>query len=272
MKNNRENGIFSFNVGKFDIYTLVESEREGNTSILKDADENLIKPFIPAQGFKHSANAFLVKAGGQNILIDTGTGQNGVIVNKIKSLGVTPENVNAVLITHLHGDHFGSLQKDGKAVFPCAKIYISQKELEYFTVTNINQGAAAALSPYKNMTVTFNPSDLDAKDKIEILPGIFPVAAYGHTPGHTIYLLESEGSKLLIIGDLLHIAAVQFHLPSINAVYDMDGAASAGIRAKVLSFAQKNKIPVGGMHIEYPGTGTLEAYNNGESFNYIPME
>jgi len=269
---NSESGIFNFKTGQFDVYTLVESEREGNASILKDADENVIRPLIPKEGFKHCASAFLIKNKNQNILIDTGTGAGGVILEKMKSLGVQPENIDAVLITHLHGDHFGSLQKEGKAVFPNAKIYISKKELEYFTVTKVNQTAVNALSPYKQKTETFDPNALSDDQKEEILPGIYPIAAYGHTPGHTIYLIESEGSKLLIIGDLLHIAVVQFHIPSINAVYDMDAAACADIRARVLSYAAKNNIPAGGMHIAWPGIGTVTACNDGKSFNFIPLK
>jgi glyoxylase-like metal-dependent hydrolase (beta-lactamase superfamily II) len=267
-----ENGIFAFKVGQLEMFMLVESERDGNTAILPGVDEAVLKQYIPAQGFKHSANAFLIKAPGQYILIDSGTGAGGIIVEKIKSLGIEPEKINTVLITHLHGDHFGGLVKDGKAVYPNAKIYLSAKELEYFTVTNINQGAVNALAPYKSKIVTFEPNALSDRSGKALLPGIFPIAAYGHTPGHTIYLLESGSDKFLVIGDLLHIALIQFHIPSVSASYDMDGQAAALTRTQVFTYAAANKIPIGGMHIVYPGVGTLEAYNQGRSFNYLPME
>jgi len=266
-----ESGIFSYRVGQFEVFMLVESERDGNTGILVGADEATLTRYIPADGFKHTANAFLIKASGQNILIDTGTGAGGVIIEKIISLGVQPENISAVLITHLHGDHFGSLQRDGAAVFPNAKIYLSAKEREHFTVTNPNQGAVNALAPYQSKIVTFEPATLSARRKTQILPGITPIAAYGHTPGHTVYLLENGRASLLIIGDLLHVALVQFHVPSISATFDIDPVAAAVTRQLVLAFAAKNKIPVGGMHIVYPGIGTLEAYNRDNSFNFRPV-
>jgi len=266
-----DSGIFSYKLGQFDVFMLVESERDGNTGILVGADEATLNRYIPAQGFKHTANAFLVKAASQNILIDTGTGAGGIIIEKIISLGVQPEDVNIVLITHLHGDHFGSLQRDGNAVFPNAKIYLSAREFEHFTKTNINQGAVNALAPYESQIITFEPSALSARRKTQILPGITPIAAYGHTPGHTIYLLENGKAQLLIIGDLLHVALVQFHVPSISATFDIDAAAAARTRQQVLAYAAKNKIPVGGMHIVYPGIVTLEAYNRGNSFNYKPV-
>jgi glyoxylase-like metal-dependent hydrolase (beta-lactamase superfamily II) len=260
-------GIYTLKVGQYEVYILVESERDGNTGILVGADEAVLKRYIPAEGFKHTANAVLIKAPKQNILIDTGTGAGGIIIDKIKKLGIQPENIDAVPITHLHGDHFGSLQKDGAAVFSKAKIYLSAKELEYFTKTNVNQGAAAALAPYGSKVTTFVPGEL-GKTLKAILPGISPIAAYGHTPGHTIFLIENGKDKLLIIGDLLHIALVQFPVPEISATYDMDQKAAASVRRQVLDYAAKNKIPVAGMHIVYPGTGSVSA--EGSGFKFTP--
>jgi glyoxylase-like metal-dependent hydrolase (beta-lactamase superfamily II) len=262
-------GIFSYKIGQFEVYLLVESERDGNTSILVGADKSVLDRYIPVTGFKHTANAVLVKTPDQNILIDTGTGAGGVIIEKIKKLGVQPENIDSVLITHLHGDHFGSLQNKGAAVFPKAKIYLSAKELEYFTKTNVNQGAAAALAPYGSQTVTFEPAELGQKSS-EILPGISTIAAYGHTPGHTAFLLENGGEKLLIIGDLLHIALVQFPVPEISATYDADQKAAATIRRQLLDYAAKNNIPVGGMHIVYPGMGNVSV--DGAGFKFTPLK
>jgi len=269
VKSDENDGIFSYKIGQFEIYILVESERDGNAGILVGADKSILDRYIPAGGFKHSTNAVLVKAPGQNIVIDTGTGAGGIIIEKIKKLGVSPENVDAVLITHLHGDHFGSLQSGGNAAFPKAKIYLSAKELEYFTKTNVNQGAVAALAPYSSRTVTFEPAELGHK-LTEILPGISAIAAYGHTPGHTIFLLESKGERLLVAGDILHVALVQFPVPEISATYDMDQKAAAAIRRQVLDYAVKNNIPLAGMHIVYPGVGKVSV--DGAGFKFTPLK
>jgi glyoxylase-like metal-dependent hydrolase (beta-lactamase superfamily II) len=263
-----KDGIFSCKVGQFEVFMLVESQRNGNAGILVGTDEALLRRYIPAEGFKHTANAFLIKTGAQNILIDTGTGERGIIIDKVKKLAGGLENIDAVLITHLHGDHYGSLAQNGKAVFPKAKVYLSAKERDYFTKTNVNQGAVAALAPYGSRVVTFDPPALGAVQK-ELLPGISAIAAYGHTPGHTLFLIENGGAKFLIVGDLLHIAQVQFPRPDISATYDADGKASAAIRKQVLDYAAKNKIPIGGMHIVYPGAGTVSAA--GEGFNFTPF-
>ena len=261
------NGVFSYKVGAIEVFMLVEAQRQGNTGILVGADEALLKRYIPPEGFFQSTNAFLIKAPGRTILVDTAFG--GPIIESMKKLGVEPDQVDVVLITHLHGDHFGGLAKDGKALFPKAKIYLAKRELDYFTKTNVNQGAVDALAPYGSRVETFEPGGLGGK-LTELLPGITPIAAYGHTPGHTAFLVENDGAKFLIIGDLLHVAPVQFPVPDISATYDMNGKEAAATRKQILSYAAGNKIPVGGMHIAYPGVGAVETA--GEGFTFVPSK
>jgi len=258
-------GIYSFKVGQFEIFMLVESERNGSTSIIPGADAAMIKRYIPEAGFKQSTNAFLIKAPGQNILVDTAFG--GAIFDKIKTLGLGLDQIDAVLLTHMHGDHIGGLQKDGKALLPNAKIYLSEKEYTFFTKTQVNQGAVAALAPYGSRVIAFEPDALGAATH-EILPGISAIANYGHTPGHTAYLVENGGAKLIIAGDFLHVALVQIPNPDISATYDTDQKAAAASRRQILDYAAKNKIPIGGMHMVYPAVGTVEA--DGSGFRFTP--
>jgi glyoxylase-like metal-dependent hydrolase (beta-lactamase superfamily II) len=250
------------------VHVLVESEREGNTNIIPGASDAVLRRYIP-EGFKLSTNAILITSPGRNILVDTGTGVNDVILDKMRSLGVTPAQVDVVLLTHLHGDHIGSLQKDGKPVFPNAKVYVNTKDRDYFTKTAVNQAAVAALNAYGSNVIAFDPLPLGPV-YTEFLPGIRPIAAYGHTPGHTAYLVESGISKILIAGDFVHAAAVQFPNPDISVTYDVDQWAAAASRRQLMDYAARNRIPIGGMHIEYPGIGMVEADGNG--YRFIPFK
>jgi glyoxylase-like metal-dependent hydrolase (beta-lactamase superfamily II) len=258
-------GIFSCKVGKFEVFMLVESQREGNTGILVGADNAILQKYIPETGFMHSTNVFLIKTPGQNVLVDTAFG--GSIIEKMKKLGVEPGDIDTVLITHLHGDHFGGLQKDGAAVFSKAKVYLSAKELDHFTKVHVNQAAVDALAPYGSKVTTFEPANLGSALS-ELIPGFSPIAAYGHTPGHTAFLVENGKDKFLIAGDFLHIALVQFPVPEISASYDMDGPAAAATRRQLMEYADQHKIPIGGMHIVYPAVGMVE--KDGAGFKFVP--
>jgi len=263
-----EDGIFSYKVGRFEVFVLVEGQREGNTGILLGADEELLERYIPESGFKHTTNAVFIKTGENNVLVDTGTGRVGEpVFDKIKKLGVEPEQIDTVLLTHLHGDHFGGLIRDGEAAFPNARVYLAEREYNYFITELAHEGAVAALSLYD--VVTFEPGELGSELQT-VVPGIYPIAAYGHTPGHTVFQVENESSKLLVLGDLLHVALVQFPVPEISATFDVDPAAAAITRRQVMGYTAENKIPVAGMHIVYPGIGTLE--ENGDGFRFVPAE
>ena len=261
-------GVFAYKVGQFEIFTLVEVEREGNTSILLDADADLLSRYIPETGFLLPINAFLIKAQGRNILVDAGTGADGGIMEKINMLGVDPANIDTLLITHLHFDHFGGIQTNGTANFPNAKVYVSEKDIEYFTVTNVNKGAVDALATYGDQVVTFDPGELGSS-LTELLPGITPIANYGHTPGHTVFLVESGNDKFIIAGDFLHVGLVQFPNPDISATFDVDPKAAAVSRRQIIGYAASNNIPIGGMHIAYPGIGTVEA--DGTGYGFTPV-
>lgn len=260
-----EENIFAYKVGKFEVWTLVESRRQGGLpSVLINAGEELLNEYFPDGTSQSETNTFLVKGGGKTILIDTGFGTT--LFESLKTLGVSPDKIDAVLLTHLHGDHIGGLQKDGAALFPKAKIYLAQQERDYWTKTNVNQGAVAALAPYGKRVQTFLPGELGSKIK-ELLPGLTPVAAFGHTPGHTMFMIENGGHKLLIWGDLMHVEAVQFPRPEISVTYDTDPVAAAVVRKRVLEYAAANKVPIAGMHLLYPAIGTVSEDGNGYRLN-----
>jgi glyoxylase-like metal-dependent hydrolase (beta-lactamase superfamily II) len=253
--------VFSWKTGEFTVDMLVENRGPGRPGILLGLSQAQLDRYIPGGSFQSETNAFLVRGRGLTVLVDTGFG--GAIFESMKTLGVNPADVDAVLLTHTHGDHIGGLQRDGKALFSKAKVYLAEEERAW---AQGNAGTRAALAPYGSRVETFKPAKIDASP--EILPGIRAVAAFGHTPGHTLFLLESSGQKLLIWGDLMHVEAVQFPLPEISVSYDTDSAAAAAARKEILDYAARNRIPVAGMHLVYPALGTVE--REGTGYRFIP--
>ncbi|MDR0541496.1 MAG: MBL fold metallo-hydrolase [Dysgonamonadaceae bacterium] len=252
-----QNTGFAFPVqtGDCAVYLLSEGQQKGNSGILIGATPEMIAKTIPDGSFPNAVNVFLIRTPDKNILVDAGFGR--LLFNHLDSLGLKADEISDILITHMHGDHIGGLLKDGKILFPNAQLYISQPEYDYWTKSN-NQQALNVLSVYQNRLVLFLPDKL-TDVKTSLLPGIFPIATYGHTPGHTSFLIRSKNDQLLIWGDLTHAMAIQMPYPQVAVTYDASPEDAIRSREAVLKYVSENKIPIAGMHIAYPGTGTVVA-------------
>ena len=271
--------IFLMKLGESKLYLLSEGQRDGNTEILIGATPEIIEKYAPNNTFPMAANAFLWQVDGKNILFDTGYGK--ALLDNLQSLQLKPEDIDAIYITHAHGDHIGGLLRDDQAVFPNAQLYISQSEYDYWTDDEaINQLpenqrggfllAEKVMDAYKDRLNLFEPNDIDSPDYYELSPGIKAIAAYGHTPGHTVYLLESGDSSLLIWGDLAHAMAVQMPHPEISVTYDTDPDMALQSRLAILQWVSDQNIPIAGMHIPYPGIGTIEKTDTG--YQFVPAQ
>ena len=257
-------GTITCKVGNFEVSMLREASRTGSAELLPAATEAILKRYVPESGFTIVTNAFLVKTPDMNIMVDTGFG--GDCFTRMNDCGVALDDVDVVLITHMHNDHIGGLARDGKAVFKKARVYIPEKDLAYFTKTIASENALTAVAPYGERLQTFNPAPLN-ESLYELLPGITPIAAYGHTPGHTALRIESKGQRFCIIGDIVHVPVVQFPLPQMFVMYDVDRAAAIASRCELLKYAAQKKMPIGGVHLD--GIGTVET--EGESFRFTPV-
>lgn len=205
-------------------------------SLFPDAPDSLMKELGLEDGVPSSVSAFLVKTGGKEVLFDAANGAPESLLPKhLDSLEVKPGAIDLIFLTHLHGDHIGGLIRDGKAAFPNADIYINKIEFEFWK--GKSSRFDAVLKAYGERIRTFEIGD-------KLPCGINAVEAYGHTPGHTAYIV----GDCIIVGDIMHGVALQMEHPEYCAAYDMDKAASVATRKAIMKMAREKNLRMYGMH------------------------
>ncbi len=264
----QEKNTFTWRVGQFEVNLLAESQGEGNQNILIGATPDMMKEWAPEGKFPNAMNAFLVKTPDKVILVDAGLGNK--LFENMRSLGVEADQVDIIILTHMHGDHIGGLIKDGKVMFPKAEIYLPQPEYDYWMSDSKFERQQNVIRLYKDRLHLFMPGKL-GQQASDLIPGFKAYAAYGHTPGHTIYMLESANDRMLIWGDLTHAMALQMPYPQVAVTYDVNPGDAIESRKQVLKYVSENNIPIAGMHIAYPAMGKISVNNKG-GYIFHPMQ
>ena len=249
--------VYTYNVGSVKVSMLSERQGRGNTDILIGATPEMIAKIAPDKEYPNAINIFLVQTGVENILVDTGFGLK--LEEHLKHFKLEPKDIHSVLITHMHRDHIGGLLKDGKQRFPNAKVYLDKNEYAYWMDDPQRKASVEhVVNAYKDKLHLFTAGDLNGKSQ-KLFPEVSAIAAYGHTPGHTVYMIESKGEKLLIWGDLTHAMAFQMPYPKVSVTYDVSSSKAAQTREQILRYVSENKISVAGMHIAFPGMGKVSS-------------
>lgn len=224
-----------------------------------------------------SFNVFLMRIAGKNILVDSGFGTvapgKSDLIPALDTLGLAPESVDVVVLTHLHMDHAGGLLLHKKRAFPNAKIMVSKPELDYWLALADKSPDDANAALVKTITEVYGKDILPPFALGDnILPGVTALDASGHTPGHTVLHVAEDGKNLLILGDLIHAAALQFALPQECASYDIDPAAAIASRIKILDLAANENMEIAGMHIPLPPYGGIKKQGQGYLFEPGPLQ
>lgn len=239
----------------------------------KEANALLAAAYLtmPTEG---SINAFLINTGSKLILIDTGAGTLygpccGHLLANLKAAGYRPDEVDEIFLTHLHADHVGGIAPAGKIAFPNATVWASKIDADYWLNPANEKLAPAFLKPmFVGDQASLKPYIAAGRFHTfvggpELVTGIWAVPAPGHTPGHTFYKIESEGQELVVWGDVVHVAAIQFPDPSVAIEYDSNEQEATATRKAIFAEAVKGRFWIAAAHISFPGLGHVGLSGNG---------
>ncbi|MEO0821315.1 MAG: MBL fold metallo-hydrolase [Pseudomonadota bacterium] len=247
----------------------------------EEVADMLTSNFLDPNNVILEQNILVLDTGSNVVLFDTGMGESqifgptpGKMMANLKIAGIDPAAIDAIVCTHGHCDHVWGIMTDaGERNFPNAQIYISQADFDFWTdeakltvtepgfIKPFVEGARANLMPNRDRIVF-------VKDGEEFLPGIQAMAAPGHTVGHTIFLLESEGKTMAAIGDTTHHHVLLLERPLMEFAYDTDPKQSAQTRFRVLDMLATERMPMIAYHFPWPGIGHIA--KRGEGFQYFP--
>ncbi|MEO1503799.1 MAG: MBL fold metallo-hydrolase [Pseudomonadota bacterium] len=233
------------------------------------AAERLLPPTRMEIGF----TPVIVNTGSEVILFDAGNGAGrrpnaGALRARLSEVGFTPEQIDIVVLTHFHPDHIGGLMEDGAPAFPNARYVTNALEYDFWSPEDKLSGGTervAKLTQSNVVPLVEQMSFID--DGEDVASGVTAMAAYGHTPGHTVYHLESGGERLLLGGDFANHYVMSIERPDWHVRFDMDKDAAAATRRNILGMLAAEKIPFTSFHMPFPAVGFIEP--NGSTFRYV---
>jgi glyoxylase-like metal-dependent hydrolase (beta-lactamase superfamily II) len=223
-------------------------------------------------------NCFLIRYRDRLILSDAGSGSGmgptlGKLPQNLRAIGVAPETIDLIMLTHLHPDHsLGLIDGAGNAVFPKAALMVHKVEASFWLDRTAQPGDSERVTRNAKAQRTVTAPYRDRIRRIEdgeMLPGITAMLRPGHTPGHTNWLIQSGGKRILIWGDIVHLASVQMPRPDATLVFDVDASQARASRERVFEFCATEDLIVAGAHLPFPGFGRIERAERGYQFQAV---
>jgi glyoxylase-like metal-dependent hydrolase (beta-lactamase superfamily II) len=214
---------------------------------------------IPTDQAQFFFTPTVINTGAELVLFDTGLNSDA-ITSALAAAGYTPDQVDVVVLTHMHGDHIGGLMGESGATFPNARYVTASAEYDHWAAAG-NEGFDSKMRPLAEKTEMIG-------DGASVASGITAMSAAGHTPGHTAYMIESGGKSLVIAADFANHYVWSLGYPDWEVTFDMDKAQAAATRRKVLGMLAADKVPFIGYHMPFPAVGYVET--RGDGFQYVP--
>lgn len=279
-------GFYRFRLGSFTVTTVHDGGRlmpvQGFVlnAPLQDVQATLAESFMPGDSYRNIYTATLVDTGRHLVLFDTGTGPvpggtSGMLQQNLRAAGIDPARITHVVLSHFHGDHIGGLiTAEGSAAFPNAELVVPEAEWRFWTeASNETRSPERQRANFANTARRFAPYQGKVRQiaaGAEAVPGIRSQAAYGHTPGHTIFHIGDGSAQMMFLADTTHRPELIARRPGYHTIFDFDPVAAEASRRRVLDQVATDRIRVTGFHFPFPASGWMAKLADG--YRFVPAE
>ena len=274
-----------YKVGAFEVTTIADSEAFidgpfpliGGNAAEEDVRRLMRENLLPEGRYQPGFSPTLVNTGRELVLFDTGNGENGFVprpeggwlARELAPAGFKAEDVDVIVLSHGHPDHVGGLMEGGKPLFPNARYVIGQIEYDYWAPDGKHTGELEKMAAvFRANTKAIADRFTFLKPGDEVVPGIRAVEAYGHTPGHLNFLIESGGKAIYFWGDCAHHQVASLAQPDWHCVFDIDKEQGAATRKRVYDMLATERLPIIGYHMPFPSVGYVE--RQGSAYRWLP--
>jgi len=276
-------GFSKFRLGEFEVTTVLDGGRPsdgphptfGENQEAVAVAELMEANFLPSDKFVNGFAPVVIDTGSEKILFDTGLGEGGranglgQLRERMQAAGHQPDDIDIVVLTHFHGDHIGGLMEGGAPAFANARYVAGQAEYDFWTAPERAEGQTAnAAKAVEANVVPLAENMTFLADGDEVVSGISAVAAFGHTPGHLAFAVESGGRRLMLTADTSNHYVASLMRPDWHVRFDMDKDMAVETRKRIFDQIATDRIPFIGYHMPFPAVGFVEKIDLG--YRYVP--